>query len=101
MWQLTNEFDGVITSSPLLTLEWEDKVNASVPLFNANAYLVPQSFAIVFSNLTTHPPPTQFPVENVLSIIFNSFFLSYINIVFLNLRKEFSFFVHINKIKFI
>ena len=72
-----NEFEGVITSSPFLTPKrCNDKVRASVPLFNANANRVPQILAIFFSNLTTSSPPTQFPVANVLSITFNKFFLS-------------------------
>ena len=44
-----NEFEGVITSSPFLTPKrCNDKVRASVPLFNANANRVPQILAIFF-----------------------------------------------------
>ena len=59
MWVITevddiNEFDGVITSSPLLTpIKQSPKVNASVPLFKDTANLVPQIFFILFSKVTT------------------------------------------------
>ena len=63
------EFGGVITSSPLPTpRSLRPKVNASVPLLRATAYLEPQIFDMFFSNLSISPPKTYCPLDNTLLI---------------------------------
>ena len=71
-----NELGVVITSSPfLIPSKYSAKVSASVPLLRATVYLDLVNLEILFSNFPISIPPTHSPVDKVLSIISNIFFL--------------------------